>query len=345
MHRTTLALLSVSGLILSLFSPATAQTPTTQTPPGLSPAAQTAPPPTATKNAINGINSYPGPEFVKYARERYPRDRRIDMFFSDWQGSMPRVEHGSLVLRDILIRGDNYAPPEKGAVLRFANFFSYGRLARGAWTTNSRLEKQQEVYYVLGGEGEITAGGETIKLHKNIAVLMPAGLEFIMHSLGDVDLTMYVINEPTPDEFHPRVRMVVKDEAAARQRTPAGGDPYIVGGASGHWAHVVRELFSPADGLATEESVITVTVNPLTLGEPHPHQPGQEEVWASIDGTSVALLGTELRVQEPGMAYMLPPDGVTLHSNINVGDTPVKFLYFARFPDNVDYTNAHRRHP
>src|SRR5690348_4671351 len=159
---------------------------------------QTAPPSSGTKNAINGINSYPGPEFVKYGKEREPQDRRIDLFISDWQGSMPRFEHGSLVLRDILVRGDNFAPPQKSAVLRAANFLAFGRLAPGARTTPSRLEAQQEVYYVLGGEGEITAGGDTAKLHKGIAVLMPAGLEFVMKATGDEPLTMYVINEPTP---------------------------------------------------------------------------------------------------------------------------------------------------
>src|SRR5260221_10743747 len=100
--------------------------------------AQTAPPSSGTKNAINGINSYPGPEFVKYAKERDPQDRRIDLFISDWQGSLPRFEHGSLVLRDILVRGDNFAPPQKSAVLRAANFFAYGRLPAGASTTPSQ---------------------------------------------------------------------------------------------------------------------------------------------------------------------------------------------------------------
>jgi mannose-6-phosphate isomerase-like protein (cupin superfamily) len=309
---------------------------------GLSPlaTAQAAAPSSGTKNAINGINSYPGPEFVKYAKEREPQDRRIDLFISDWQGSLPRFEHGSLVLRDILIRGDNFAPAQKGAVLRAANFFAYGRLAPSNWTTPTKLEGQQEVYYVLGGEGEITAGGDTAKLRKDMAVLMPAGLEFVMKSTGPEALTMYVINEPTPAGFHPKDKMAVKDEAMARQRTPAAADPYIVGGASGHWAHIVRELFSPADGLATEQSVITVTVNPLTMGEPHPHRPGQEEVWAAIDGTSLIMMGTELRVQKPGMAYMLPPDSATVHSNINAGDTPVKFLYFAKFPEGDNWTHA-----
>jgi mannose-6-phosphate isomerase-like protein (cupin superfamily) len=327
MNRSKLAFLAVSALALAISSVATAQQP--------------APPPSSgTKNAINGINSYPGPEFVKYAKEREPQDRRIDLFISDWQGSLPRFEHGSLVLRDILTRGDNFAPPQKGAALRSANFFAYGRLAPGASTTPSRLDGQQEVYYVLGGEGEISAGSDTSKLHKGIAVLMPAGLEFVMKATGNEPLTMYVINEPTPGGFHPKEKMSVKDEAAARVRTPAGGDPYIVGGASGHWAHIVRELFSPVDGLATEQSVITVTVNPLTMGEPHPHRPGQEEIWAAIDGTSLILMGTELRIQKPGMAYMLPPDGATIHSNINASDMPVKFLYFAKFPEGDNWTHA-----
>jgi mannose-6-phosphate isomerase-like protein (cupin superfamily) len=326
MRRAMLAFLSISALLLTWISLAVSQTPVPQT--------------SGTKNAINGINSYPGPQFVKYAKQREPQDRRIDLFISDWQGSLPRVEHGSLVLRDILVRGDNFAPPEKSAALRAANFFAYGRLAAGAWTTPSRLEGEQEVYYVLGGQGEVAAGGDTAKLHKNIAVLMPAGLEFVLKSTGDEALTLYVINEPTPGGFRPKDKMVVKDEAMARVRTPAVDDPYIVGGASGHWAHIVRELFSPADGLASEQSVITVTVNPLTMGEPHPHRPGQEEVWAAIEGTSLILMGTELRVQKPGMAYMLPPDASTLHSNINDGDTPVKFLYFARFPEGDNYTHA-----
>ena len=301
-----------------------------------------APVSTGNQNAINGINSYPGPEFVKYESQKQALDRRTDLFLSDWQGSMPRHEHGSLILRDILTRGDNFAPAEKGAVLHYGNFLAYGHLAPWNSTTPSRLERQQEIYYILGGQGEIAAGADRAQLRKDIAVFIPAGLEFVMRSTGDEPLTMYVINEPVPADFHPKTRMVVKDEAAAHQRTPAGGDPYVVAGASGHWGHIVRELFSPADGLATEQSVITVTLNPLTMGEPHPHRPGQEEVWAAIDGESLAFIGTGLRIQRPGMAYMLPPDATTIHSNINFGERPIKFLYFARFPEGDNWTHAVR---
>jgi hypothetical protein len=40
------------------------------------------------------------------------------------------------------------------------------------------------------------------------------------------------------------------------------------------------------------------------------------------------------------MAYMLPPDSTTIHANINASDKPVKFLYFAKFPDGDNYTHA-----
>jgi len=36
-----------------------------------------------------------------------------------------------------------------------------------------------------------------------------------------------------------------------------------------------------------------------------------------------------LRVQPPGMGYMIRPDNTMTHSNINSGDTPVKFLWFS----------------
>jgi len=333
MHRSALAVVIVSSLTLAPAALVTAQT-----------AAR--PATSGTANAINGTDSYPEPGAVKYAAAPNPHGPLVDLFLSDWQGSLPRAEHGSLVLRDILTKGDNFDPPQRGAVLSGANFLAYGRLAPGYRTTPEKLKGQQEVFYILSGEGSVSspagANGATaaVSLKKDIAVLVPAGVEFSLYNNGDKDLTMYVINEPTPGGFVPRTHIVVKDESQVHQRTPGAADPYIVGGASGHWAHIVKELFSPDDGLATLQSVITVTINPRTMGEPHPHKPNQEEIWAAIDGNSLMLMGTELRVQKPGMAYMVRPDGVTIHSNINSSDAPVKFLYFARFPPGMDFTHA-----
>jgi len=284
-------------------------------------------PPVSTPSA--GGNSFEGPGSVQYLHERDLQDRRIDMFMGDWRDSLPRHAYGSLVLRDILTRGDNYAPPQPGAILQAVNYLAYGRLAAGNSTVPTRLDHEQNVFYVVAGAGQIAAGGKTAALHKDIAVFIPANLEFEMSNTGNDELKMYVVSEPTPENFVPAKAMLTIDDAQVPARTPMVASPFTLPGASGHWAHVVRDLFSKTDGLATIGDLITVTINPMTMGEPHPHNPGQEEIWASIDGDSLAFLGAELRVQHPGMAYMIRPDQVMTHSNINTGDTPVKFLWFS----------------
>ena len=251
------------------------------------------------------------------------------MFMSDWRESMPRHEHGSLVLRDILIRGDNYAPVERGAVLQRFNSFSRAILAAGASTTPSRMTGQQEVFYILSGKGAVKAGGITAELQKDIAVLMPAGLEFVMRNTGAEPMTMYVINEPTPANSQPKDKMAVRNERDRQPGAASSASPYTQPGSSGHWAHITRSLFTRADGLATAGSVITVTLDPMTIGEPHTHDPGQEEIWASVEGETLAFLGAQLRIQRPGMAFMQRPDITMTHSNINHTDSPAKFLWFS----------------
>jgi mannose-6-phosphate isomerase-like protein (cupin superfamily)/uncharacterized cupin superfamily protein len=277
----------------------------------------------------SGGNSFPGPNAIVYEDGLDPQDRLIDRFMGDWHDSMPRHEHGSLVLRDILSKGSNLAPAQPGAVLENCNFVAYGRLQPRDITTEEKLDGMQEVYYIDGGTGEISAGGKTAALHKDIAVFMPEGVEFSMKNTGNDDLTMYVVNEPVPKNFVPRKDMLVTDEEQVPVRTPMEASPYTLPGASGHWAHIVRDLFSRTDGLASIGDLITVTIKPLEMGEPHPHRIGQEEIWVAMDGTSLAFLGTQLRVQPPGMGYMIRPDNTMTHSNINSGDTPVKFLWFS----------------
>src|SRR5260370_41840416 len=103
-------------------------------------------PPVKTPSA--GGNSFDGPGDVRYQAGRDGQARRIDMFIGDWSDSMPRHAYGSLVLRDILIRADNYAPPQPGAILQAANFLAYARLQAGNSTTPSRLTREQNVFYI-----------------------------------------------------------------------------------------------------------------------------------------------------------------------------------------------------
>ena len=250
---------------------------------------------------------------------------RIDLYFGDWHTSSPRITHGGLEERDILTRGDAMNPAQKGAVLRFINSYAYGTLGPHASTKTERLEGEQEIYFVQSGQGTAHAGGQSVDLHRNIAVLIPAELSFSLENTADQPLTMYVINEPTPPGFRPGPVILVRDE-----------NQLPVSSSSGMWSHIVKTLFVSSDGLGTLEAVLTVTLDPLTLGKPHPvagEDTDQiEEVWGALDGTSLALVGNQLRRQTPGMAYLHIPDNKTPHTNINSSeDSQDRFLYFARY--------------
>jgi mannose-6-phosphate isomerase-like protein (cupin superfamily) len=291
-------------------------------------AAQVAPHQSVATNGAGG-NTFASPADVRYPEKLNDTDREVDMFFSDWRESLPRVECGSLVLRDILTHGSTMNPPQRGAVLEIANFLAHGDLAPGASTERTTFQGVQQVFYITRGQGEVATAAKHSELHRDIAFFMPEGVPFTIRNTGVEPLEMYVIEDPVPAGFHPIADMLVTDERTVPLRTPLVPSPYTLPGASGHWAHTVRDLFNKRDGLATVGDVITVEINPMSMGEPHPHQPRHEEIWLAMDGDSLAFYGSQLRVQHPGTAYMLRPDGNLVHSNLNTSDKPIKFLWFS----------------
>jgi mannose-6-phosphate isomerase-like protein (cupin superfamily) len=243
----------------------------------------------------------------------------VDMYFGDWHASSPRVTHGSLEERDILTRGDPFKPTKKGAVLRYVNSYSHATLAPHASTNATRLDGKQEIFCFLSGQGMATAGGDTAELGPNIWILMPASLEFTIKNTGDKPLTMYLITEPTPTGFRPNPKMLVRDE-----------NTLPITSSNGRWSHIVKTLYVTEDGLGTLQSVLTIVLDPLTIGQPHEGYHDLEEVWTGLEGTSLALVGPFLRRQGPGVAYLHPPDNLAPHTNLNYSqDEQIKFLYFA----------------
>ena len=296
--------------------------------------AQTPPPTPYTpgKAPHVGGNSFEGPKDVVYLPTRPLEDTRLNMYFGDWRNSEPNVMFGTLVVRDILTPGDNLSPPYPGAVLEHAKFLSFGKLEAGGRTVPSTLKGLQVFFYVSEGEGEVSAGGKTEAIHKGSAILIPEGLEFTLHNTGETQLTAYMVGDPTYPGFKPLSSFLVKDEAKLPHSNPPDASPFTNPGAGGHWAHITHGFFNRGNGLATVGAIITVEILPLQLGEPHPHFPGHEEIWCEIEGKSVAFVGSQLRMQHPGEAYMLRPDNLTTHSNINFGepgDKPIKFLWFS----------------
>ncbi len=103
------------------------------------------------------------------------------MFIGDWRDSLPRHVYGSLVLRDILIRGDNYAPPQPGAILQAANYLAFGRLQAGNSTTPTTLDHEQNVFLCRRRRREKSRRAERpLRFVKTLPSFIPANLEFVM---------------------------------------------------------------------------------------------------------------------------------------------------------------------
>jgi hypothetical protein len=331
--RSFIAVIALYGL--AGMRPASAQTPAAAPagPAQTSPAPATAPHngPAQVWSRAAGGNHFAGPRDVVYVPTRPVMDTRLDMYFGDWRRSEPRVMFGSLVVRDILTPGDNLSPAFPGAVLERAKFLSYANLDPGAQTTPATLKDLQIFFYVMEGEGEVSAGGKTEAIHKGSALLMPANLEFTLRNTGSDRIMAYMIGDPTYPGFKPLSSFVLKDEDKLPHSEPSSPSPFTSPGAGGHWAHITHSFFNNKNGLATIQGIITVEILPMQIGEPHPHLPGKEEIWCEIEGKSLAFVGAQLRMQHPGEAYILRPDGLTTHANLNFeepGDKPIKFLWF-----------------
>ncbi len=253
---------------------------------------------------------------------------RIDMYFGDWHGAAERTTHGLLHERDIFTKGDAAAPSKRAATLRYLEAYTYATLAAGASTTATRLSASQEIYYFVGGSGTITAAGQSHPVSRNIAVLVPANLEYTLKSTGPGELQAYLIREPIPAGFRPNADLLIRDE-----------NSIPISSTNGLWVHIAKVLFTTADGLGTLESVQTVAIDPLTMGKPHVHNiPNDpvEEIWQSLSGTSLAFVGNRLIRQTPGMAFQHIPDNKTPHTYINYSQTDEdRFLYIARYTDHA----------
>jgi mannose-6-phosphate isomerase-like protein (cupin superfamily) len=263
---------------------------------------------------------------LAYAQQKVGSNAYIDMYFGDWHTAKSYTTHGSLREHDLLTKGDALHPTVKSAVLRYATSYSYATLAQGVTTSPTKLERKQEIYYFLSGSGRIAAGNVSLPVSENIAVLVPADLEFTIKNNGSVPLTMYLISEPVPNGFQPNARLLLRDENS----TP-------ISTTDEEWTRIVKPLFVAKDGLATLSAVSTVTLDPLTITKPHIDKSEDvEEVWTSISGTSIAMMGPFLRRQVAGMAYERPPDNLAPTANINYSENDqVKFLYFVRDHDGA----------
>ncbi len=248
------------------------------------------------------------------------RDPDIDMYLNNWQNSIPYNSHGSLIERAILTKceGDPLKPERKGEVLNVVNRLVYATLDPSASTTPTKLKGEQEIFYIMSGQGVVHTGKKTAELREGAMLMIPEGLEFTMTNTGDELMTMYLINEPVPPGFEPKEKFEINYE----DELPLRNEGYI----SVHWSHNGRAGISGAT-LGTGRLII----NAMTIAQPHSHDMSSEEVWLCTENKILELLGKEIRWVTPGMAFRVPPTGYTPHGHINPTDKPTRFLiYIAR---------------
>ena len=269
----------------------------------------------------------PAPDYSQLDPNAYDpkKDPDIDMFISDWREGVPRQTYGRLIERDIFtkLEGDPVRPTSRGAVLEYINRFTYAVLQGHTATAPSKPRGEQVIFYVDSGRGTIRSGGKSAELRAGVGALIPEGVEFVLDNPGGESLTMYVIAEPVPQGFVPAKEMIVKDESVIPVSTTQS-----------HWSHIPRVLFYRNDPMATLIGACPIWFAPMTMGQPHSHGPGNEEIWFMVEGKIDLLLGKQLRKLTPGMAYKVPPNGTTPHSNINTGDGFVKMFWIMRTPKN-----------
>ncbi|MCU1225000.1 MAG: cupin protein [Edaphobacter sp.] len=243
----------------------------------------------------------------------------VDMYFGDWHASRAQTV-GSLTEHAVFTKGDPMKPTAKGAILRYVDSYVFATLPSGDSSPSDTLSGKQQIYYFTSGTGIILAGGDSIPVSLNIAVLVPANLAFTIKNTGKSALSAYIVTEPIPSNFQPSTKLVVKDENSIAISTTQQ-----------EWSRVVKPLFTSADGLATISRVQTVTLDSMTITRPFVGTiPNAEQLWMQLSGTSITFIGPFLRRQTPGIAYAHPPDNLAPTSSLNYSeDSEVKFLLVA----------------
>ncbi|MBT4484286.1 MAG: hypothetical protein HOC71_11500 [Candidatus Latescibacteria bacterium] len=247
-------------------------------------------------------------------------DVNTDMFITDWRESLPRAEHGSLVVRDIFTKNrgeDPLKPHARGAVLNVFTEYAYATLPAKASTIPSKLEGEQKVFYFIGGNGSVSAGKKTADVYPYVGVFIPENLEFTIINNDEEPLTMIIVGEPTHKGFKPRKDMLVRDE-----------NVLPISGTTGHWVNINKTLFTRSDGFATLTGMSPVWLDPLTMAQPHASRGlGTDVLWVALEGEIYTLFGKKLYQLRPGMAFKNPSDGKVYHANTNVTDRQIKLLW------------------
>lgn len=273
------------------------------------------------------LNVEPDPSFAEDAvsNHRHPEvDTDVFLYINHWRNSIPYEGHGGLIERDILTPGDPLKPPRKGAVLKYLKAYKRAALQPRTDTVPFRSDKEQAFFYVTAGAGRVEAGGKKAEVKDGFAVVIPAGLEYRLFNPGADGLEMIMVIEEIPAGFAPNTQFSVGSYHDSV--------PYV----GMHWAHIGRGFnYDVPPKFANPMGFAAVSIDSFDIAQPHVHGPGCEEIWCQVKGKSLLLFGNRLFEQEPGEAFLIPPNRKVPHSSINHTGEHMLWLYLGNRHDKV----------
>jgi mannose-6-phosphate isomerase-like protein (cupin superfamily) len=267
----------------------------------------------------------PAPSFAEDAasNHRHPEvDTDVSLYINHWRNSLPQEGHGGLIERDILTPGDPLKPSQKGAVLKYLKAYKRAVLQPRTNTVPFRSEKEQAFFYVTAGAGRVEAGGKQAEVKDGFAVVVPASLEYRLFNPGAEQLEMIMVVEEVPAGFTPNLEISVGSYHDSV--------PYV----GMHWAHIGRGFtYDVPPKFVNPMGFAAVSIDSFDIAQPHVHGPGCEEIWCQVKGKSLLLFGNRLFDQEPGEAFLIPPNNKVPHSSINHTGEHMLWLYLGNRHD------------
>ena len=246
----------------------------------------------------------------------------VDRYIGNPYQNLTRTTHEVMLSRSILRHGDPHGPGDPGAVLQYRKDFAVVTLMGRNTTPLTALEDQQ-IFYAVRGVGRLDTGREYWDIRPGIAMLIPPQARHRFTNAGEEPLEMVRLVWENPRGVAPRNDILVRDVHAL---------PFAEKNA--HWSYMAKNLFHPRDGLHPNEKVLVVYLPPMSIGSPHAHPPQWEEVWTTLppgEG-SFLQLGSEVREWPGYTGYLVPPNGRTVHSSMNLSKTKmVEYFYFGRY--------------
>ncbi len=271
------------------------------------------------------LSEEPEPSFREDAlsNHRHPEvDTDVFLYINHWRNSLPYAGHGGLIERDILTPGDPLHPPQKGAVLKYIKAYKRAALQPRSNTLPTKNDREQVFFYVLSGSGQVQAGSKRAELEEGTALVIPAGLEYRLLNRGEETLEMILVSEEIGPGFVPNKEISV---GSYYNSEPSLGM---------HWAHIGRGFsYDVAPKFFNPMGFAVVSIDKFDIAQPHVHGPGCEEIWCQLQGRSLLFFGNRLLWQEPGEAFLIPPNNKVPHCSINHTGEPMLWLYLGNRHD------------